>query len=140
MSIRDVFSGRQSLNMGDEDDWVDEDDDTSPFMGGLGQMPTSTSGPLQSQAAETFTLSAPPRFTNASHGTAKRSARSAASTGRRSKSSHSPVGRSSPLPTETTFEEPRATSRRQLPTGRSVSAGYRAPAIQEEDEDEGEQD
>ncbi|THH10770.1 hypothetical protein EW146_g8267 [Bondarzewia mesenterica] len=47
-SIRDVFSGRHSLSIGDEDDWVDEDDDVPAFAGGLGQMPTSASAPSSS--------------------------------------------------------------------------------------------
>ncbi|THU93334.1 Pkinase-domain-containing protein [Dendrothele bispora CBS 962.96] len=41
-SLRDVFSGRHSLNLGDESDWVDEDDDI-PYAGGLGQMTMSLS-------------------------------------------------------------------------------------------------
>jgi hypothetical protein len=40
-SIRDVFTGRASLDPGDEDEWVDEDDDTPAFVGGLGQLPAS---------------------------------------------------------------------------------------------------
>ena len=43
-AIRDVFTGRQSFSMGDESDWVDEDDDVSGlvYAGGLGQLPIST--------------------------------------------------------------------------------------------------
>ncbi|TFK50468.1 Pkinase-domain-containing protein [Heliocybe sulcata] len=139
ISIRDVFSGRQSLSMGDEEDWVDEEDD-SPFLGGLGQMPSSQSGLSQSQAGDPFMLSAPPRFNNGrqtSAGTAtKRNARGGTGSGRRHKSGHSPVERSSPLPTESTFDETKVASRRQLPNGRSTNTGYHAPVIQEEDEDE----
>ena len=36
MTIRDVFSGKQSLSLGDESDWIDEDDDVPAFAGGLG--------------------------------------------------------------------------------------------------------
>ncbi|KAL0958752.1 hypothetical protein HGRIS_014076 [Hohenbuehelia grisea] len=42
---RDVISGRHSLNMGDESDWVDEDDwdDLPMFAGGLGQLSATLS-------------------------------------------------------------------------------------------------
>ncbi|KZT25853.1 Pkinase-domain-containing protein [Neolentinus lepideus HHB14362 ss-1] len=141
ISIRDVFSGRQNLNMGDEDEWVDEDDDTSPFLGGLGQMASSTSGPpSQAQAMEPFLLSPPPRINNgrssSTPSTSKRNPRTGAGSSRRHKSGHSPVGRSSPLPAETTFEDNRVIPRRQLPNGRSTNTGYHAPVIQEEDENE----
>ena len=42
-SIRDVFTGRASLDPGDEDEWVDEDDETPAFVGGLGQLPAPVS-------------------------------------------------------------------------------------------------
>ena len=52
--IRDVFSGRHSLSMGDESDWVDEDEESPAYVGGLGQMPSSASSAITTfaQAAE----------------------------------------------------------------------------------------
>ncbi len=41
-SIRDVFTGRQSISMGDEDDWVDEEDDVTLFASGFGQPSNSS--------------------------------------------------------------------------------------------------
>ncbi|TRM59014.1 hypothetical protein BD626DRAFT_573039 [Schizophyllum amplum] len=142
-SIRDVFSGRQSLNMGDESDWVDEDDDVPAFAGGLGQMGTSSSGGFAGSSGfnasangfgsvngfgSTSTESVGPAHRA---GTGKR-VRSGS--GGRSKSGQSPSERVSPLPSEGTFEasDPRG-GRRQLP-GRSGPAFKQA--IQEEDEDE----
>ncbi|KAL6298021.1 hypothetical protein BKA93DRAFT_106695 [Sparassis latifolia] len=146
LGIRDVFSGRQSLSMGDESDWVDEDDDGpgyAGYAGGLGQMPAiaSSSTSPYPQIVDTPLLSPPPRggfsratgkrtMTNTSSGSG-----SAAGRGTRGKAGRSPVGRSSPLPTEPSFEpaDTRA-GRRQLPAGRSGPA-FRHP-IQEEDEGE----
>jgi len=142
-SIRDVFSGRGSLSLGDEDDWVDEDDDVPAFAGGLGQMPTSAS------SSSTFghlilespmTLSPPPRgHSNRSNGKRTNrspvsgSATSSGSAGRQ-KAGHSPVGRTSPVQPEAPYESGGA-GRRQLPTGRSGPA-FRGHAIVEEDEGE----
>lgn len=138
--IRDVFSGRQSLSMGDESDWVDEDDDSPGYAGGLGQMPMAacgTAGPSYSHPPETPILSPAPRGNASRASSSKRTPASLApvnvsSRGSRGKAGRSPVGRSSPLPSESSFEppEPRG-GRRQLPAGRSGPA-----AIQEEDEDE----
>ncbi|KAL1744928.1 Pkinase-domain-containing protein [Schizophyllum fasciatum] len=149
-SIRDVFSGgRQSLNMGDESDWVDEDDDVPAFAGGLGQMGTSSSGGFVggtafNAAASGFGsspspfggsslegVSAPPRGHRATTAAASKRVRS--SSGGRSKSSQSPSERVSPLPSESTFETTERAGRRQLP-GRSGAAFKQA--IQEEDEEE----
>ncbi|PSR82065.1 hypothetical protein PHLCEN_2v6135 [Hermanssonia centrifuga] len=142
-SIRDVFTGRQS--MGDDSDWVDEDDDMAGYAGGLGQMPSSSSTTF-SQPIDSPILSPPPRSggSRAPHtSTSKRfggglTANSGTRNGRGKTSGRSPVGRSSPLPPppESTFEVPPETrgGRRQLPTGRSGPA-FRHP-IQEEDEDE----
>ncbi|EKM77616.1 hypothetical protein AGABI1DRAFT_121991 [Agaricus bisporus var. burnettii JB137-S8] len=60
--IRDVFSGRQSLNLGDESDWVDEEDDIPAFAGGLGQMGASASNLPANHygTVETTPIVAPP--------------------------------------------------------------------------------
>lgn len=57
MSIRDVFSGKQTYHAsaGDESDWVDEEDDIPAFAGGLGQLGTSVSS--SSSSAGGFLLS-----------------------------------------------------------------------------------
>ena len=135
-SVRDVFSGRPSLNLGDEDDWVDEDDD-APFAGGLGQMPISNSShppattPLESyHKPEALVISPPPR--SSSHQAAPSKRTGNRNSGR--KASHSPVGSTSPVPQtiEHTQPESRGT-RRQLPA--RAEPAFRQP-IQEEDEDE----
>ncbi|CCM04349.1 uncharacterized protein FIBRA_06521 [Fibroporia radiculosa] len=141
--IRDVFSRRQSLSMGDESDWVDEDDDVAGYAGGLGQMPTSaaSASPTFAHQPDPPLLSPPPRGHGMRSGVSKRSTASAGLTavgaagrGTRSKGGRSPGGRSSPLPNET-FEQPEQRGgRRQLPPGRSGPA-FRHP-IQEEDEGE----
>jgi hypothetical protein len=141
--IRDVFSGKQSLSVGDESDWVDEDDDVPAFAGGLGQLTTSPSNPpsFGPQSRESaVTLSPPPRGQRAS----KRANRNAggATTGHsslntnRQKSVHTPVERTSPLPTENVYDSTTETrgGRRQLPSARSGPAFRHA--IQEEDEGE----
>ncbi|KAF9465933.1 hypothetical protein BDZ94DRAFT_1188502 [Collybia nuda] len=138
VSIRDVFSGRQSLNLGDESDWVDEDDDIPAFAGGLGQMGTSasSSGGLSLHSDPPVTLSPAPR----GHRTTKRVNRSTSSSGSNSitssgrKSGHSPVERASPIPPDNVYETETRSGRRQLPAGRSGPAFRHA--IQEEDEGE----
>ncbi|KAL1689585.1 Pkinase-domain-containing protein [Schizophyllum commune] len=147
-SIRDVFSGgRTSLNMGDESDWVDEDDDVPAFAGGLGQMGTSSSGGFVGGSAFNASangfVSSPSPFGSASvesvsvpsrgHRATTASKRVRSSSGGRSKSSQSPSERVSPLPSETTFEPTERAGRRQLPA-RSGAAFKQA--IQEEDEEE----
>ncbi|TCD68120.1 hypothetical protein EIP91_011485 [Steccherinum ochraceum] len=136
-NIRDVFTGRQSLNMGDESDWVDEDDDVTGYVGGLGQMTTSLSAP----ASYPSTIDSPLLPTMS-----KSQSRGAPGTklqttnlnainsrqGRSKSGGRSPAGRSSPLPGESTFDS--SGRRTQLPAGRSGPA-----AIQEEDEDEEEE-
>ncbi|KAJ7750396.1 Pkinase-domain-containing protein [Mycena maculata] len=151
-SIRDVFSGggRHGLglgavgtsSMGDESDWVDEDDDIPAFAGGLGQMATSMSGSSShypSSTVETVTLSPPPRghrpnkrTTNRSGGAGAAGSSGGGSGGSRqgSKAGHSPSVSTTPLPTESLYETV-GTGRRQLP-----AHSGRAPAIQEEDEGE----
>ncbi|KAI0746748.1 hypothetical protein C8Q80DRAFT_1345139 [Daedaleopsis nitida] len=143
--IRDVFSGRQSLSMGDESDWVDEEEESPAYVGGLGQMPSSASSAVTTFAqAETPLLTPPPRSApprtgpGGSSSTAKRSAPTigslsvgnVGSRAGRGKANRSPAGRSSPLPSETGFE---AGGRRQLPNGR---AGPAFRGIMEEDEGE----
>lgn len=52
-SLRDVFSGRQSLDPNDEDEWEDEDDDMAAFVGGLGQLPAISIPGMTSSSAST---------------------------------------------------------------------------------------
>lgn len=140
--IRDVFSGRASLSLGDEDDWVDEDEDIPTFAAGLGQMSTLTSSTFGQHAVEPMlTLSHPPRALSNRLST-KRTNRNTGlgtsgpcSTGRQ-KPGLSPVGRTSPVQPESPYEPPDSrTGRRQLPAGRSGPA-FRGHAIVEEDEGE----
>ncbi|KAF8154615.1 hypothetical protein B0H34DRAFT_783761 [Crassisporium funariophilum] len=141
-SIRDVFSGKQSVSLGDESDWVDEEDDIPAFAGGLGQMGTSASGlGGMSQHVDvkpaTLTLSPAPRGHRA-----KRTGRSTSSSGgsssgggSRQKGGHSPAERASPLPPDTGYESAETRpGRRQLPVARAGPAFKNA--IQEEDEGE----
>ncbi|CAL1711086.1 unnamed protein product [Somion occarium] len=140
--IRDVFTGRHS--MGDESDWVDEDDDSPGYVGGLGQMPTPAStpypqppdGPLMSPPPRGFARSgsgASSKRTNAQNGLTP--VTTAGRAGRGKTGGRSPAGRSSPLPGEGSFEPPDTRAgRRQLPAGRSAPAFRQT--IQEEDEDE----
>lgn len=134
-SIRDVFTGRQSLNLGDESDWVDEDDDIPEFAGGLGQMPSSSSTsssfiPIESP----IPISPPARNHNSRSGKGRATSLAPPNSTSRAKQGHSPA-RSSPVPTENVLEasDVRA-GRRQLPTSRSGPAFRQA--IQEEDEGE----
>ena len=141
MTIRDVFSGKQSLSLGDESDWIDEDEDVPAFAGGLGQMGCTGSGIVAQQndaKPTTVMLSPAPR----GHRASKRSARNTGSSGGgvgngavRQKGGQSPAERAVPLPPDTGYEplETR-TGRRQLPTARSGPAFKHA--IQEEDEEE----
>lgn len=134
-NIRDVFTGRQSLNLGDESDWVDEDDDIPEFAGGLGQMPSSSSASSSFTPIESPTPMSPPaRNHNARSGKGRATSLAPPNSSNRAKQGHSPA-RSSPTPTENVFEtsDVRA-GRRQLPASRSGPA-FRHP-IQEEDEGE----
>lgn len=142
-SIRDVFSGRTSLTLGDEDDWEDMDDDIPAFAGGLGQLPmsassSSTFGNLILESP--MTLSPPPRG-HSNRSNPKRTNRNPGlgltntpSGANRQKAGHSPVRRTSPVQSEAPYESAGA-GRRQLPTGRSGPA-FRGHAIVEEDEGE----
>ncbi|KAF8904595.1 hypothetical protein CPB85DRAFT_1437775 [Mucidula mucida] len=128
-SIRDVFSGRQSLSLGDESDWVDEDDDDVPYAGGLGQVALSHAVASSSATLEsTVTLSPAPR----GHRPNKRTTGASKARGK----GHPTSGRASPVAVEAPGPESRG-GRRQLPTGRSGSA-FRQP-IEEEDEEEDEE-
>ena len=140
-SIRDVFSGKQSISLGDESDWIDEDEDVPAFAGGLGQMGSMGSGIGAQQndvKPTTVTLSPAPR----GHRASKRNARNTGSSGGgvgngavRQKGGQSPAERASPLPPDTGYESLETrTGRRQLPTARSGPAFKHA--IQEEDEEE----
>ncbi|RXW20333.1 hypothetical protein EST38_g5523 [Candolleomyces aberdarensis] len=160
MTLRDVFSGRQSFSAaGDESDWVDEDDDIPAFAGGLGQMGITSSissssgasgiGPLNSEPI--LTLSPAPRghrssSTSSSSSSSKRNGSGSAGgkgagvaggSGTRGKQGHSPAERHSPLPPEIPMSSEARTGRWQLPAARSGPAFKHA--IQEEDEDEEEE-
>lgn len=134
-SIRDVFTGRQSLNLGDESDWVDEDDDIPEFAGGLGQMPSSSSTSSSFIPIESPTPVSPPaRNHNSRSGKTRATSLAPPNSNSRAKQGNSPA-RASPTPTENVLEasDMRA-GRRQLPTSRSGPAFRQA--IQEEDEGE----
>ena len=148
--LRDVFSGRQSVSLGDEDEWVDEDDDIPMFAGGLGQVPTSTAPNKRFEPPPM--LSPLPRTT--ARNTTKKAIRNVAPPHRiaspvtrltvaaRSKPGHSPVVGTMPLPGGDGIFDTHGPneiadtriSRRQLPTTRSGPAFRQA--IQEEDEGE----
>ncbi|THH04961.1 hypothetical protein EW145_g5142 [Phellinidium pouzarii] len=133
--IRDVFSGRQSINLGDDSDWVDEDEDLPTFAGGLGQIPTNISSSMQSYDPP-ITLSPVPRGNNRN---TRRAGKGRG--GARSKAGHSPVKGSMPLPgNDGAFDGPSEladprVNRRQLPVGRTGPA-FRSATIQEEEEKE----
>ena len=128
-SIRDVFSGR--LSLGDESDWVDEDEEV-PYAAGLGQMVhgLNSSTSSTSYVESTVMLSPAPR----GHRSNKRNANGPSSNGPNSGRQKAPTaGRASPVQPESNYEPPleTRTGRRQLPPSRSGPA-----AIQEEDEEE----
>jgi len=123
--------------MGDESDWVDEDDDSPAFASGLGQGPTSaTSWHHVVPEAPPLTLSPAPRGSNVLRN-AKRGRTGTTggpgATHSRQKAGHSPVERTSPVPGEGGMKL--EVSRRQLPPARSGPA-FRGHVIQEEDEGE----
>lgn len=123
-TIRDVFSGghkgnngsgvgSQTINLGDEDEWVDEDEDDFPtFAGGLGQLASGTgagvtTGPVNSTLKQSFELptamqsSPAPRGRGSSghsHGGRKASGGGGSNARNASKSGHSPTTGHSPLP------------------------------------------
>lgn len=141
--IRDVFSGRASLTLGDESDWVDEDDDGPGFAGGLGQMPSHAGLSMGAQSTYTTPLVQRPQVPLLSPAPRGHAGRAAGKRGNapglgtasgrtRSKGGRSPMGRTSPLP-ESSFEqaEQQRSGRRPLPASRSGPA-----TIQEDDEGE----
>ena len=135
-SIRDVFTGRQSLSLGDESDWVDEDDDVPEFAGGLGQMPTSSTSTSSSYLPieSPIPMSPPVRNHNSRSGKNRATSLAPSNGSNRAKQGHSP-SRTSPVPIENVFETAEMRGgRRQLPTSRSGPAFKHA--IQEEDEGE----
>ncbi|KAF9063017.1 hypothetical protein BDP27DRAFT_1335869 [Rhodocollybia butyracea] len=126
-SLRDVFSGpgRLSLSVGDESDWIDEDDDI-PYATGLGQTTTNPamSGSGSASGEPPVLLGPAPRRPSSG----KRGAK-----GRKT----SPGERASPVASDTyEIPEPRG-GRRQLPAGRSSGPAFKQ--IMEEDEEEEEE-
>jgi hypothetical protein len=142
-ALRDVFSGKQSLSLGDESDWVDEDDDIPAFAGGLGQLAASLSSNSSAFGAHivesTLTLSPAPKGHRPSTKRINRSSVAPLGIGpgtSRQKTGHSPVERASPIPGDGAYDSSDARGgRRQLPATRSGPA-FRGHAIQEEDEGE----
>ncbi|KAL4063794.1 hypothetical protein V8B97DRAFT_671057 [Scleroderma yunnanense] len=153
--IRDVFSSgtRQSLTMGDESDWVDEDEDVPEFAGGLGQMSagaasaTGTVGLSMSMTGSNVGTASgtgaflalekpnplvlpPSRMHSRGRAAKPRTSGTGRGTSGRSKGGHSPAGRTSPAPPQNEITEPR---RWQLPGTRGPAFRH---AIQEEDEGE----
>lgn len=148
-NIRDVFSGRPSLSVGpdSDSDWVDEDEGTSYYVGGLGQLP-STAGSIDRQNSTSQPPSPSPtggffneplafpnssKFSNRAPKNRKVSPQwlGSGSANLRGKGPASSVGQP-PQPTDAFGDTVDGrTSRRQLPGGRSA-----APVIQEEDEEE----
>jgi hypothetical protein len=155
--LRDVFTGRPSLSPEDEDEWVDVDDEPG-YMGGVGQIPAAAAA--VATAASVFSanrgpspidptfggyplgesplkLNIPPRV--ASSARPQKGKRASKTPSNRTKPGTPPIGRLSPLPNEMTLDGvPEARGgRRQLPNARPGPAFKHA--IQEEDEDEGEE-
>ncbi|KAH9042595.1 hypothetical protein EDB85DRAFT_1885852 [Lactarius pseudohatsudake] len=145
--LRDVFTGRQSLSPDDDDEWVDVDDEPG-YMGGVGQTPATASSffstssgvsPIDlnfsgSPFVESPIILAAPRAARAQKGT-----RAGKVSSNRTKPGTPPIGRQSPLPGEISLDAVPETrgGRRQLPNTRPGPAFKHA--IQEEDEDEGEE-
>lgn len=142
-AIRDVFAaGRPSINLGDESDWVDEDDDFPPFAGGLGQMGSANkSGPANAKHSFEHVPQMSPTTRNFRGGPGNR--KRGRNRGSRSKTGQSPTGMNMnmPLPNNDTFDAPKEIpdsrlNRRNLPSGRSPA--FRGPAkiVEEEEEEE----
>ena len=148
--LRDVFTGRPSLSPEDEDEWVDVDEEPG-YMGGVGQTPSiaasffsSSSGlsPIDPPFAgfplgEGSIMFSAPRMPNSAR--AQKGKRAGKVSSNRTKPGTPPIGRVSPLPSEGSLDGvPEARGgRRQLPNTRPGPAFKHA--IQEEDEDEGEE-
>ncbi|KAI0090643.1 hypothetical protein BDY19DRAFT_984342 [Irpex rosettiformis] len=142
--IRDVFTGRQSLSIGDESDWVDEDDDTSGYLGGLGQMTTLSTSSNFSPVPELPMVSpqlrgrvARPTSVSRRNSGGSSSASSTNRAGRNKPNGRSSAGRTSPSPNETFEAPPEARGgRRQLPNSRAGTAIRLAITEEEEEEEE----
>ncbi|KAI0291980.1 hypothetical protein BC826DRAFT_1020696 [Russula brevipes] len=139
--LRDVITGRPSLSPEDEDEWVDVDDEPG-YMGGVGQTPTTASFFNISNGLPHIdtTFCGYPVAENLSMFSASpRGKRAGKVPSNRTKPGTPPIGRLSPLPTEINLDgAPEARGgRRQLPNARPGPAFKHA--IQEEDEDEGEE-
>ena len=148
--LRDVFTGRPSLSPDDDDEWVDVDDEPG-YMGGVGQTPATASSffstssgvsPVDSTFggspfADSPILLAAPRGPTSVRG--QKGTRAGKVSSNRTKPSTPPIGRQSPLPGEISLDAVPETrgGRRQLPNARPGPAFRHA--IQEEDEDEGEE-
>ena len=148
--LRDVFTGRPSLSPEDEDEWVDVDDEPG-YMGGLGQTPTISASIFNTSTnltpidtsyggfplGESTIMFSAPRISNSAR--SQKSKRAGKVSSNRTKPGTPPIGRVSPLPSEVSLEGvPEARGgRRQLPNTRPGPAFKHA--IQEEDEDEGEE-
>jgi hypothetical protein len=149
--LRDVFTGRPSLSPEDEDEWVDVDDEPG-YMGGVGQTPSTAASFFSSNrdpspidptfggyplGESPILFTVPPRVPNSAR--PQKGKRAGKIPSNRTKPGTPPIGRISPLPTEITLDGvPEARGgRRQLPNARPGPAFKHA--IQEEDEDEGEE-
>jgi hypothetical protein len=139
--VRDVFAkGGSQADDGDEDDWVDEDEDVA-FAGGVGQpagLTASNSITTDGRGAPVEVAAYPPSFGNSVVG--RRNVGKAPTFGRANKASGSPVARTVPLPPppttlgmETTSLDRISGRRAQLPQGRS---GFKPATVVEEEEEE----
>ncbi|KAL5504915.1 hypothetical protein ACEPAH_7578 [Sanghuangporus vaninii] len=158
ITIRDVFSGqgRQSLNLNNESDWVDEDEDFPAFAGGLGQIPLNKTSSATRQMSHNYDshpivqLSPVPfrgnRNTRRTGRTSNRGGGGGSSGARvRGVAGHSPITGMMPLPgcdgvfdatpvSSVNVNEPRL-SRRNLPNGRAHPA-FKSAIVEEDEEEE----
>ena len=145
--LRDVFTGRPSLSRDDDDEWEDMDD---VYVGGVGQTHTSASSvfsasggvsPVDSTFGGSPFVEGPSMHTatrGPASARAQKGTRAGKASSNRTKPGTPPIGRQSPLLGEISLDsvpESRG-GRRQLPNTRPGPAFKHA--IQEEDEDEGE--
>ena len=149
MSIRDVFSSKQTIHVGggDESDWVDEDEDVPILAGGLGQLGTTLTSISNHQSLpiepQFISLSPAPRGhrmkrNNNNARSSTTAAASVAATGGIKSGRQSPTAKSTGLGSDFKYEGggegTGRVGRRQLPAGRTGPAFRHA--IQEEDEGE----
>lgn len=148
--LRDVFTGRPSLSPDDDDEWVDVDDEPG-YLGGVGQTPTIVSSfsgagsgvsPVDSIFGGSPFVESPVMLAAARGRASARSqkgTRAGKVSSNRTKPGTPPIGRQSPLPGEVNSDSVPETrgGRRQLPNARPGLAFKHA--IQEEDEEEGEE-